>query len=159
MTSLHHLLQEFLGHCTRCHYLGSPNTDDGHDTVGCPSDIIGPTSQFRAVFRSSITFPLGLACYLCAVPFAPPFNHPFHQPYPTPIDPNNCHYPDCLKVIAYLVYNTPADRSLVFGRLGIPTTMSMMDYSTWLGQVQPGGILNVYELLVEYRSLRLAGRL
>jgi hypothetical protein len=159
MASLYDLLSEYQGRCTRCHYLESPNAEDGHVTIDCPSGIIGPTSPFCTTFRSSILFPHGSACYYCAVPFAPPFNHPFHDPYPAPVDLSNCAYPDCIKVIAYLIYTHPGDRSIIFPRLGLPMTITLVAFSTWLGQVPPGGILNLYGLVVEYRSLRFAGRL
>jgi hypothetical protein len=159
MASLLKLLLEYQGQCTRCRYFNSPHADDGHATIDCPSGIIGPTSPFCTTFRPSILFPYGSACYYCAVPFAAPFLHPFHNAYPAPVDLTNCAYPDCIKVIAYLIYSHPGDRSVVFPRLGLPTTLTLVAFITWLGQVPPGGILNLYQLVVEYRSLSMAGRL
>jgi hypothetical protein len=155
--SLHALLQETQHQCARCYYFQSPNYN-GHSTINCPSDIIGPNSVYRITFRSSLILPPGVACYLCGVPFAPPFNHPFPLPFPSPIDPNNCAFPDTIKVLAYLIYVTPADRSVVFNALGLTPTMSMAAFSTWLGQTQHGRLLNLYELVVKYRELRLADR-
>jgi hypothetical protein len=78
--------------------------------------------------------------------------------FPATIDLNHCQYPDCFKVLAFLVFDTAADRATVFEQPGLPASMTLAAFATWLGQIQPGGLLNLYELLIKYRALRLAGR-
>jgi hypothetical protein len=152
MTALAALLTDFNGRCTICHFHRSGNA--GHATIHCPSDTIGPTSVYRNSFRSAIILPPGLACYLCGVPFAPPTNHALPQPSPATIDPTLCPNPDLLKPLAWLIFDTAAVKGLVFAEVGLPLTTTLAAYCQWLAQTRVGGLLNLYEIIVAYRTLR-----
>jgi len=96
-------------------------------------------------------YPPGRACYLCAIPFDTPINHAFPSPAPATMDPNACEYGDILKPLAWHIFDTAAIRGEVFMEMGLPVTMMLATYSRGLGQMQPGGLLNLYELAVTVR--------
>jgi hypothetical protein len=112
------------------------------------------------LFKSRLTFPPGILCYICAVPLVITPAH--HLPI---VNPNLCKdglaclYPDIIKPISFHVYNRHSIRAAVFAKLGLrfDTFDDIYAYQLWLIQRSSPSTLNIHEVVVAYFRLLIEG--
>jgi hypothetical protein len=130
--------------CLFCHDVGP---GEQHPMFFCP--IRGTEYQN---FKTGLTFPPFIICYICAVPFSLAGAH--HAPIIPPLQPIPCNWADVIKPIAFYVFMHPATRAAVSQSLGVDLDqfVNLMEYQAWLVQGSEDGLLNIHDIVLAYQD-------
>jgi len=117
-----------------------------HSTYKCPEKLIVKKEweEFRC-----ITFPKGVLCYFCLIPFGPPFYHR-RAPAGSKPTPDLCDYPDALKELAFIIYKQRPLREKVFAKLGLTAPSHVHHYKQCLAAAEDGRLPAIYKIIDAY---------
>lgn len=126
-----------------------------HDrTFSCPSNAIGSNTDYNIRFKTLIKFPNNLVCFKCAVPRQEAFK-------PEMCQFGKCLYPDILKPLAFLIFESPQLRQAIFSFLVVDVNdfPTLALYAVWLGTRPRGAqsLLNILDIAFAYAYLRSHG--